>query len=453
MFHRVFIANRGEVAARIVRACRELGVEPVCGASAADLEAGFPYLEEAAATVRLGPGPAADSYLRMETVIQAAKQTGCSAVHPGWGFLAENPVFAALCRQHGLVFIGPDPAVMDRMGRKVPARRAARAAGLPVVPGSEGILRDADEAVRAAEEVGYPVALKADAGGGGRGIRRCRDAAEVRAAFVEAAREAAAAFGDPALYLEKYLVGGRHVEFQVFGDGRGAAVHLGERECSIQRRHQKLLEEAPSPALDPERRARFGRLCAEAAARWRYAGAGTMEFLLDPDGELWFLEMNTRLQVEHPVTEQITGCDLAQAQIRVAAGQPLPWRQEEIRFDGHAIEARLNAEDPDADFRPQPGRVERFRIGGPGVRVDTHLADGCRIPPHYDSLLAKVIGHGPNRAAAIAALDGALAAAEIVGVPTTAPLHRRILAHPDFRAGAYDTAWLGKLLESEPATP
>ncbi len=447
MFHRVFIANRGEVAARMVRACRELGVDPVCGASTADLDAGFPYLDEAAQVVALGPGPASDSYLRMETVIQAAKQSGCSAVHPGWGFLAENARFAALCEQHGLRFIGPSPAVMDRMGRKVPSRQAAAAAGLPVVPGSAGLLADAEEAVAVAERIGYPVALKADAGGGGRGIRRCEDAGEVRAAFQAASREAAAAFGDAALYLEKYLDGGRHIEFQVLGDGRGGALHFGERECSIQRRHQKLLEEAPSPALDDEQRARYGAMCAAAAAQWRYAGAGTMEFLRAPGGELYFLEMNTRLQVEHPVTERITGVDLAQQQIRIAAGHGLPCTQEEVRFSGHAVEARINAEDPEQDFRPAPGTVGRFEIAGAGVRVDSHLASGARIPPHYDSLIAKVIGSGPDRAAAIAALDGALASAVIEGVPTTTALHRRILAHEDFRAGAYDTAWLQQLLD------
>ncbi len=446
MFHRVFIANRGEVAARFVRACRELSVEPVVGASTADLEAGYPYLEEAAEVVCLGPAPAAASYLQMQALIQAAKQTGCAALAPGWGFLAENPRFAALCRQHGLVFVGPDAGVMERMGRKVAARRAATAAGLPVVPGSPGLLRDAEEAVAVAEEVGYPVALKADAGGGGRGIRRCADAAEVRAAFVEASREARAAFGSAALYLEKYLEGGRHIEFQILGDGRGGAIHLGERECSIQRRHQKLLEEAPSPALDEERRRSHGALCARAAAGWNYLGAGTMEFLLDREGRLWFLEMNTRLQVEHPVTEAVTGLDLAQAMLRVAAGQPLPWRQEEVRWQGHAIEARINAEDPEADFRPCPGTVERFAIAGEGVRVDTHLREGCRIPPHYDSLVAKVIAHGASREEAIDRLLAALRPDAIAGVATTLPLHRRILAHPDFRAGRYDTLWLPRML-------
>ncbi len=426
----------------MVRACRELGIEAVCGVSEADAEAGFPYLAEAHQVVRLGPGPAAHSYLAMESVVQAAVQSGCSALHPGWGFLAENARFAALCAQHGLSFIGPSPAVMDRMGGKLSARAAASAAGLPVVPGSEGLLADAEEAVRVADAVGYPVVLKADAGGGGRGIRRCADAAEVRAAFGEAAREAEAAFGNASLYLEKYLVGGRHVEFQVLGDGRGGAIHLGERECSIQRRHQKLLEESPSPAITERQRASMGEACARATAHWRYAGAGTMEFLLDADGALHFLEMNTRLQVEHPVTEAVTGLDLAQAQFRIAAGQGLPCTQEAVRWSGHAIEARINAEDPDDDFRPAPGTVKDFQIGGGGVRVDTHLAPGARIPPHYDSLIAKVIAHGGDRAEAIGRLEAALAAARISGVPTTLALHRRILAHPDFQAGRCDTQWL-----------
>ena len=452
MFRRVFVANRGEVAARMVRACRDLGIEAVCGASEADLAAGYPYLEEAAEVVCLGPGPASDSYLRMETVIQAARQTGCAALHPGWGFLAENPVFAELCRQHGVTFIGPSPAVMDLMSLKVASRRAAREAGLPVVPGSTGVLRDAREAVGVARSIGYPVALKADAGGGGKGIRRCEDDAEVEQAFQDARREALAAFGNPALYLEKYLDGGRHIEFQVLGDGRGHAIHLGERECSIQRRHQKLLEEAPSPALDAEARRRYGDLAAAATAHWRYAGAGTLEFLLSPDGELYFLEMNTRLQVEHPVTELITGIDLAQAQIRIAAGQGLPCPQDEVRWSGWAMEARLNAEDPEEDFRPSPGVVSRFALGGESVRVDTHLRDGSRIPPHYDSLLAKVIGFGADRPAAIAALDGALASAQIEGVPTTASLHRRILADAEFRAGRFDTAWLPRFLEAGAAS-
>jgi len=446
MFHRVFIANRGEVAARIVRACRAMGIEPVCAASEPDLAAHFPYLEEAAEVVCLGPGAAADSYLKMEQVIQAARQTSCAALHPGWGFLAENSLFAALCEQHGVKFIGPSPAVMDQMGLKVAARAAARAAGLPVVPGSAGMLANVEEALVVAEGIGYPVVLKADAGGGGRGIRRCNHADEIKEAFASAARESLAAFGNSDLYMEKYLLGGRHIEFQVIGDGRGHAIHLGERECSIQRRHQKLLEEAPSPALSAEQRTYYGGLSATATATWKYAGVGTMEYLLADDGKLYFLEMNTRLQVEHPVTECITGIDLVQAQIRIAAGEGLPCTQEEVQWNGHAMEVRLNAEDPQQDFRPAPGRIEKCDFPRDLVRVDTHLTAGSKIPPHYDSLIAKMIAHGPTRAATIATMLEALALTDIQGVPTTAALQQRILRSADFQKGAFDTLWLTDFL-------
>ncbi len=447
MFHRVFIANRGEVAARLVRACRDMGIEPVCAASKPDLAAGFPYLEEAAEVVCLGPGAATDSYLKMEEVIQAARQTSCAALHPGWGFLAENSLFAALCEQHGVKFIGPSPAVMDQMGLKVAARAAATAAGLPVVPGSSGMLSSVAEALEVAEQVGYPIVLKADAGGGGRGIRRCDDPAEVEEAYASAARESLAAFGNGDLYLEKYLVGGRHIEFQVVGDGRGDAIHLGERECSIQRRHQKLLEEAPSPALNAEQRKFYGELSATAAASWKYAGVGTMEYLLADDGKLYFLEMNTRLQVEHPVTELITGIDLVHTQIEIAAGGGLPCRQEDVQWNGHAIEVRLNAEDPEQDFRPAPGRIERFDFPADSVRVDTHLTAGAKIPPHYDSLIAKIIAFGDTRENCTTKMIEALEQTVIEGVPTTAGLHQRILRSDDFQSGSFDTLWLTDFLE------
>ncbi|MHC4824547.1 MAG: acetyl-CoA carboxylase biotin carboxylase subunit [Planctomycetota bacterium] len=450
MFHRVFIANRGEVAARLVRACHEMGIEAVCAASQPDLDAGYPYLEAADGVVLLGPGPAPESYLKMEQVVQAAKQTHCSALHPGWGFLAENPRFAALCGEHGIQFIGPAPEVMDRMGRKVSSRIAARAAGLPVVPGSVGLLETVEEAVAVASEVGYPIVLKADAGGGGRGIRRCDEESEVRSAFAEASREALASFGNGDLYLEKYLVGGRHIEFQVLGDGRGKAIHLGERECSIQRRHQKLLEEAPSPAMDAEARAHYGGLSADAAAYWNYAGAGTMEYLLAGDGNLYFLEMNTRLQVEHPVTEQVTGIDIVQAQIRIAAGEGLPCTQEEVQLQGHALEVRLNAEDPRDDFRPCPGKVEAIALSGDAIRVDTHIAPNSRISPFYDSLLAKVISSGNSRQEAIQAMLDCLEGADLQGVSTTAGLHRAILKEASFQAGDFDTSWLGRFLDRSP---
>jgi len=330
------------------------------------------------------------------------------------------------------------------MGLKLAARAAAIGAGLPVVPGSKGALKDADEAIKVAEKVGYPIALKADAGGGGRGIRRCENAEQVRTAFVEASREAATSFGNATLYLEKYLEGGRHIEFQVFGDGRGNAVHLFERECSVQRRHQKLVEESPSTAITAEQRKKYGELSAQATAKWNYAGAGTMEFLMAPSGELYFLEMNTRLQVEHPVTELVTGVDLAMAQFQVAAGQEIPWKQEELKMNGHAIEVRVNAEDVDDDFRPHPGTVAKFELGGDGVRVDTHMSSGAIIPPFYDSLIAKVIAYADSRDLAIERMEDTLSAAQIEGVPTTIPLHQKILAHKDFVSGDYDTLWLSR---------
>lgn len=448
MFHRIFIANRGEVAARLVRACHKMGIEAVCAASQPDLNAAYPYLEEADEVVNLGPGSAAESYLKMEQVVQAAKQTHCTALHPGWGFLSENPRFAALCEEHGITFIGPAPEVMDRMGRKVSSRIAAAAAGLPVVPGSKGLLGSVKEAIEVAQQIGYPVVLKADAGGGGRGIRRCNSEAEIQTAFTEASREALAAFGNGDLYLEKYLLGGRHIEFQILGDGFGKAIHLGERECSIQRRHQKLLEEAPSPVIDAKKRTHYGSLSAEAAAQWNYAGAGTMEYLLADDGNLYFLEMNTRLQVEHPVTEQITGIDIVEAQIRIAAGEGLPCTQEEVQWNGHAIEVRLNAEDPELDFRPAPGVVEKISFPEGKVRIDTHIVPNSRISPFYDSLLAKVIAHGRSREESIDIMLDCLGGADIQGVPTTAALQQKILNHEDFRSGNFDTLWLEEFLKA-----
>lgn len=441
MFRKLLIANRGEVAARVARACKGLGISSVALASEADRDCS--WLREADEVVPLGKGPPKDSYLQRERIVQAAVQTGATAVHPGWGFLAEDPLFAALCAQHGLSFIGPPPEVMERMGLKSPAKAAMAAAGLNPIPGSNGLLADVEEAVRCAERIGYPVLAKADSGGGGRGMRLCHDEAGLREGFQAAAAEAEAAFGSGAMYLERYLAGGRHIEVQVLADAFGHAVHLFERDCSVQRNHQKLIEESPSPALDENARRELGQRAAEATAAIGYVGAGTIEFLMAEDGSLYFMEMNTRLQVEHPVTEMVTGVDLVAAQIRVAANERLSLRSEDVELDGHALECRINAEDPTQNFRPTPGTLERFEFAtdqGPGtVRIDTHLAQGDRIPPNYDSLLAKVIVHAPTRDEAIDTMLATLRHSRIEGVSTTIPLHLTVLDHPDFRAGNYDT--------------
>jgi acetyl-CoA carboxylase biotin carboxylase subunit len=441
MFHRLLIANRGEVAVRVANACRALGIAPVGVASEADR--GAAWLERMDEVVHLGPAAARRSYLDGERVLQAAVQTGCTALHPGWGFLAEDPRFAALCEQHGVTFVGPPPGVIERMGRKSPARRAAASVGLAPVPGSDGPLPDADSAARVAAEVGYPVILKADSGGGGRGMRRCDEEAELREAFAAARAEAEAAFGDASVYLERYLEGGRHVEIQVLADARGRAIHLGERDCSVQRKHQKLVEESPCPVLDVAASSELGARAASAAAELGYVGAGTIEFMLSDDGAFHFLEMNTRLQVEHPVSELRTGIDLVEWQIRIAAGEALTLTQDDVRLDGAAIECRINAEDPSDDFRPSPGRLEAFELPadlGPGtVRVETHLAAGEEVSPHYDSLVAKLVTHAPTREEAIVTMERALEAARVEGVATTIPLHLAVLADPGFRAGRYDT--------------
>ncbi len=425
----------------MARACRSLDIAPIGVASKADL--GASWLEAMDTVVCVGPASARDSYLRGDRLVQAALQTGAAAVHPGWGFLSEDPRFAALCEQHGVTFVGPSPALLAKMGVKSPAKAAMKAAGLPVVPGSDGALKDLDDALRCAADAGYPVLLKADRGGGGRGMRLCANEDEVREAFPQARAEALSAFGSGAVYLEKFLSGGRHVEVQILADRFGRALHLGERDCSVQRKHQKLVEESPCPVLDADERTQLGLSAAAASARLGYVGAGTIEFLRSADGALYFMEMNTRLQVEHPVSEMVTGVDIVAEQIRVAAGQPLAFEQSDVRFDGHAIEVRLNAEDPSDGFRPSPGRLERFRIPsdcGPGtVRVETHLTEGESVSPFYDSLIAKVIAHGPDRAGAIETMARTLAQSSIEGVKTTAPMHRAILASADFAAHKYDT--------------
>jgi len=445
MFRRLLVANRGEVAARIIRACRDLDIETVAVYSVADAES--PHLELADRRVCIGPAPSSDSYLDMDSILQAAEQNDCQALHPGFGFLAENAHFAARVSQQQLTWVGPPPRAIARMGDKAEARRAMKSAGLPTIPGTEGILASVEEAARAAAEVGYPVLLKATAGGGGKGMRRCGDEAELASAFSEASLEAEKAFGNAGLYLEKALVGARHIEFQVLADAFGSAIHLGERECSVQRRHQKLLEEAPSPAMEESKRDEVGRRAAEAAAAIGYTSAGTMEFLRDTDGNHYFMEMNTRLQVEHPVTEMITGVDIVKAQIRIAANRPLEIVQDDVKIVGHAIEFRINAEDPDRDFRPDPGVVSVFETpSGDGVRIDSHVEAGYEIPPFYDSMIAKLIVRGDDRSDAIRRAERALDNFRIEGVATTIPIHLRILTEPAFREGDYDTLWLERLL-------
>jgi acetyl-CoA carboxylase, biotin carboxylase subunit len=439
VFERVLIANRGEVAVRIIRACRELGVETVAVYSTADRESLHVRLAERA--VHIGPPLPADSYLRIPSLVAAATTTECDAVHPGWGFLAENAAFALACEDNDLVFIGPRAETIETMGDKIAAKEAMAEAGVPLVPGSDGAV-DLDQAREVAAEVGFPVLLKASAGGGGRGMRLVESADELDAAYRTASYEAQSAFGDGSLYVEKAVVGARHVEIQVLGDGEGAVLTLGERDCSIQRRHQKLVEESPSPAVTPEIRSEMEGAAHRACEALRYRGAGTIEFLLDADGRFYFIEMNTRLQVEHPVTELVTGIDLAHAQLAVAAGEGLP-REGRADLRGHAIEFRINAEDPAEDFRPAPGRVSRFRPPlGPGVRVDTHVDEGYAIPPFYDSLIAKVIVWGEDREVAIARGRRALSELELEGVPTTRDLALDIVSSEEFGSGDYTTSFL-----------
>ena len=441
MFTRVLIANRGEVAVRIIRACRELGVEAVAVYSTADRDALHVRLADQA--VHIGQPPPADSYLKVPSIIAAGTTTGCDAVHPGWGFLAENAAFAAACEDNDLVFIGPRPDTIETMGDKVAAKAAMAAAGLPLVPGSNGAT-GFSEAKELAQEIGFPVLLKAAAGGGGRGMRLVKSPADLEAAFQTAASEAQAAFSDGSLYVEKAVVGARHVEIQVLGDGEGGVLTLGERDCSIQRRHQKLVEEAPSPAVFDSLRAEMEDAARRACETLRYRGAGTLEFLLDAEGRFSFIEMNTRLQVEHPVTELVTGIDVVRAQLGVAAEEGLP-AEGAVPLRGHAIEFRINAEDPTRGFVPAPGTIARFQPPlGPGVRVDTHVFDGYTVPPFYDSLLAKIIVWAEDRPAAIARARRALSEFELEGLPTTKALAMDVIETEGFMSGAYTTAFLGE---------
>jgi acetyl-CoA carboxylase biotin carboxylase subunit len=448
MFDRVLVGNRGEVAVRVIRSLHELGVEAVAIYSTADRES--LHVELADQAVCIGPPPASDSYLRIPAVIAAAETTGCQAVHPGWGFLAENPAFAEACAANDLVFIGPTPEVLARMGDKSAAKQEMAAAGLPLVPGTEGPATLA-EARAAAEEAGYPVLLKAAAGGGGKGMRLVTGPDELDGAYATASGEAEASFGDGSLYVEKAVAPARHVEIQVLGDAQGNVLTLGERECSIQRRHQKLIEESPSPALDAELRERMEGAAEAACHHLGYRNAGTFEFLLGPDGSFYFLELNARLQVEHPVSELVTGIDLVREQLRVATGERLTLTGRAPRR-GHAIEIRVNAEDPARDFLPSPGRLERFRPPlGPGVRVDSSVTEGMTIPPFYDSLLAKLIVWDADRPAAIARALRALAEFEVEGVPTTIAAAADILRSDEFGSGQYSTSFLAEAGSRLPA--
>lgn len=449
MFKKVLIANRGEIALRIIRACHELGIKTVAVYSEADRES--LHVRFADEDVCIGPAPARESYLNMHRILAAAEITGAEAIHPGYGFLAENAEFSEICRRSELTFIGPTPDQIRAMGDKATARRTMIEQGVPTVPGSTGIVRDPDEALLVAHDVGFPVMIKASAGGGGKGMRVAMDPESFPRLLQAAQNEAQAAFGDPAVYLEKCILRPRHVEFQVFGDSHGRLVHLGERDCSIQRRHQKLIEEAPSPALTPELRKAMGDAAVRAAKAIDYVGAGTVEFLLDEDGSFYFIEMNTRIQVEHPVTEVTTGLDLVKEQIRVAAGSPLSFPEKTLDLRGHAIEFRINAEDPARNFAPSPGRITAYHPpGGPGVRLDTHIYHGYLVPPHYDSLLAKLIVHGNTREEALARGRVALDSFVIEGVHTTIPILSAIVRDEDFIRGEVDTRFVERFLSEAP---
>ena len=448
MFKKILIANRGEIAVRVILACRELGIKTVAVYSEADEHS--LHVRFADEDVRIGPPRSTDSYLNVPAIISAAEITGADAIHPGYGFLSESSHFAEVCEACQIRFIGPDANVIKLLGDKARARKAMRSAGLPILPGSDGPVKSEDRALSVAKDIGYPVVIKSVAGGGGRGIRIVRTVSELRNSLRMARREAEAAFGNGNVYIEKYLENPRHIEFQVMGDHHGNVVHLGERECSIQRRHQKLLEESPSPSFTDAARRRMGSLIVAAAKAVQYTNAGTFEFLMDAEGKLYYMETNTRLQVEHPVTEMVTGIDIVKEQIRIAAGERLSIRQEDVRFTGHAIECRVNAEDPDT-FVPSPGLIDAFHvIGGPGVRVDSLAHSECTISPHYDSLIAKIIAHGRDRQEAIARMRRTLEMMVVEGIKTSLPMHLNILNEPDFQAGRVTTSFMDRFI-SKPA--
>ncbi|TWI57168.1 acetyl-CoA carboxylase biotin carboxylase subunit [Halalkalibacter nanhaiisediminis] len=440
---RVLIANRGEIAVRIIRACRELGIETIAVYSEADKEALHVLLADEAYCI--GPRQSSESYLNMTSILATALAAGADAIHPGYGFLAENAVFADRCKEHEITFIGPSADAIRRMGAKSVARETMEAAGVPIVPGTDGLIEDNQEALKIAEQIGYPVIVKASAGGGGKGMRVANNKDELEKAISMAKNEAETAFGDGGVYLEKYIEDPRHVEIQIIADSFGHVVHLGERDCSIQRRHQKLIEEAPSPALDEDLRKKMGEAAMKAAQAVDYCGAGTVEFLLDKHKEFYFMEMNTRIQVEHPVTELVTGIDLIKEQILVAADEPLSFSQDAVTLNGWAIECRINAENPDKNFMPSPGKIETYLVpGGFGVRVDSAAYQGYSISPFYDSMVAKLIVHGNTREEAIARMKRALSEFVVEGVDTTIPFHLRLLDHEIFTSGEFDTKFLEK---------
>ena len=444
MLDKIVIANRGEIALRILRACREMGIKTVAVHSTADNNLKHVLLADE--TVCIGPPQSADSYLNMPAIISAAEVTDSVAIHPGYGFLSENADFAERVESSGFIFIGPPARAIREMGDKVAAIRAMKAAGVPTVPGSDGPLGDdAEENLRIARDIGYPIIIKASGGGGGRGMRVVHSEASLAAAITVTQAEAGAAFGNDVVYMEKFLETPRHVEFQVLADNHGNAIHLGERDCSMQRRHQKVVEEAPAPGITEEQRNRIGERCVKACQDMGYRSAGTFEFLYQDD-EFYFIEMNTRLQVEHPVTEMITGIDIVKEQLRIAAGEPLDIKQEDVRFLGHAIECRINAEDPKT-FMPSPGMVQLWHSpGGPGIRVESHIYSGYRVPPYYDSMIGKIIAHGNDRPTAIARMKNALAEIVIEGIKTNVPLHQEIFQHAAFQAGGTDIHYLEKRL-------
>ncbi|MCC6428789.1 MAG: acetyl-CoA carboxylase biotin carboxylase subunit [Phycisphaerales bacterium] len=446
MFKRVLIANRGEIALRIMRACRELGVETVCVYSQADKDA--PYLRLADRAICIGPGPAKESYLNISRLIAAAEVADVEAIHPGYGFLSERPDFSQACRDCGIEFIGPSPEAMSKLGDKVECKRTARDNGVPVFPGSDGAIEEEEEAVKVAAKIGYPVIIKASAGGGGRGMKVCHNELALRSNLRIASQEAQAAFGNGAVFIEKYLEFARHVEIQCLGDKHGNAVHLFERDCSLQRRHQKVIEEAPSPNIDRRKLEKVAESAAKMIRSAKYAGAATCEFLLDDKGDFYMLEVNTRVQVEHPVTELITGVDIVKMSILIAAGEKIGFRQSDVKISGHAIECRINAEDPAHGFRPSAGKINTYETpGGPGVRLDSHVVPGYVVPPNYDSMIGKLIVHAETRDAALDRMSRALREFKVEPIKTTIPLHQRLVDDAAFRKGGVDIKYLERLLK------